>query len=58
MAIARLSTSSQPVQPLDAVLEERLCGPLKMRDTGFKVPKDGVQGFGVQDFGVQGLGQV
>jgi len=25
---------------LDAILEERICGPLKMRDTGFKVPKE------------------
>jgi len=27
-------------KPLDAVLEERICGPLKMRDTSFAVPKD------------------
>ena len=35
--LCRLPTN----QSLDAVLEERICGPLKMRDTGFKVPKDG-----------------
>ena len=28
------------VQPLDVIMEERICGPLKMRDTGFKVSKD------------------
>ncbi|CAJ1357924.1 unnamed protein product [Effrenium voratum] len=27
-------------KPLDVIMEERLCGPLKMRDTGFKVPKE------------------
>lgn len=27
-------------KPLDVIMEERICGPLKMRDTGFKVPKD------------------
>mmetsp|Transcript_20205 Transcript_20205/g.44092 ORF Transcript_20205/g.44092 Transcript_20205/m.44092 type:complete len:1358 (-) Transcript_20205:104-4177(-) len=27
-------------KPLDVIMEERLTGPLKMRDTGFVVPKD------------------
>lgn len=27
-------------KPLDVIMEERICGPLKMRDTGFKVPKE------------------
>jgi len=27
-------------KPLDVIMEERICGPLKMRDTGFKVSKE------------------
>ena len=27
-------------KPLDVIMEELICGPLKMRDTGFKVPKE------------------
>ncbi len=34
------------VQPLDVIMEERICGPLKMRDTGFKVSKDRTSGWG------------
>jgi len=27
-------------KPLDVIMEERICGPLKMRDTRFEVPKE------------------
>lgn len=33
-------------KPLDAVIEERICGPLKMRDTSFVVPADKVSRIG------------
>ena len=42
------------VQPLDVIMEERICGPLKMRDTGFKVSKDRQIGWGFPS-GVKGV---
>jgi len=47
-------------KPLDVILEERICGPLKMRDTGFRVPKEHANRIGpwYKSEGVEGNSQL